>query len=127
MCFSWCICYAKLTSCTSRCTLHHGCIIQYGILCSNSRTKFKTGIKLNYFKENYIFICVLFLLQFQLTPIVMCTIFVLSGATYAITAPFVGRLCDKYVSPRILTLAGCWLVLIGCLLVGPAPFTDLKP
>jgi hypothetical protein len=52
----------------------------------------------------------------------LSVMFVISGAMYAISAPFIGQLCDKGVSPKILTMLGCAAIFVGCLLVGPAPF-----
>ncbi|XP_059490056.1 MFS-type transporter SLC18B1-like [Neocloeon triangulifer] len=64
--------------------------------------------------------------QFNLTEIWMSGMFVLSGAMYAISAPIIGFLCDRNVSPKLLSLIGCAAVFVGCLLVGPAPFFGIK-
>ncbi|XP_072764178.1 MFS-type transporter SLC18B1 [Anoplolepis gracilipes] len=60
--------------------------------------------------------------QFKLSPVVLGLMFVINGGTYAITAPAWGWLCDKYWHPKVATIAGCVLVMIGFSLVGPAPF-----
>ncbi|KAK1120385.1 hypothetical protein K0M31_012366 [Melipona bicolor] len=60
--------------------------------------------------------------QFKLSPIVLGLMFVINGGTYAITAPAWGWLCDKYSHPKVATVAGCVLVVVGFCLVGPAPF-----
>ncbi|XP_396217.2 MFS-type transporter SLC18B1 [Apis mellifera] len=60
--------------------------------------------------------------QFDLSPIVLGLMFVINGGTYAITAPAWGWLCDKHSHPKVATVAGCILVVIGFMLVGPAPF-----
>ncbi|EZA49851.1 hypothetical protein DMN91_006491 [Ooceraea biroi] len=60
--------------------------------------------------------------QFSLSPVILGLMFVINGGTYAITAPAWGWLCDKYWHPKIATIAGCVLVMIGFSLVGPAPF-----
>ncbi|KZC13443.1 PREDICTED: MFS-type transporter SLC18B1-like [Dufourea novaeangliae] len=60
--------------------------------------------------------------QFELSPVILGLMFVLNGATYAITAPAWGWLCDKHSHPKVATVAGCVLVCVGFSLVGPAPF-----
>ncbi|XP_076238345.1 MFS-type transporter SLC18B1 [Calliopsis andreniformis] len=60
--------------------------------------------------------------QFDLSPVVLGLMFVLNGGVYAITAPAWGWLCDKYSHPKVATVAGCLLVVVGFCLVGPAPF-----
>lgn len=60
--------------------------------------------------------------QFNLSPVVLGLMFVINGGTYALTAPVWGWLCDKYSHPKVATVAGCILVVIGFCLVGPAPF-----
>ncbi|KAF4522396.1 hypothetical protein B566_EDAN012979 [Ephemera danica] len=58
----------------------------------------------------------------QLEPLVLSSMFVLSGATYAVFAPLVGYLCDRVMHPRVLTIIGCALQILGAILIGPAPF-----
>lgn len=60
--------------------------------------------------------------QFKLSPVVLGLMFVINGGTYALTAPAWGCLCDKYSHPKVATVAGCFLVVVGFCLVGPAPF-----
>ncbi|XP_012219414.1 MFS-type transporter SLC18B1-like [Linepithema humile] len=60
--------------------------------------------------------------QFNLSPVVLGLMFVINGGTYAITAPAWGWLCDKYWHPKVATIAGSFLVMIGFCLIGPAPF-----
>ncbi|XP_076395815.1 MFS-type transporter SLC18B1 isoform X2 [Megachile rotundata] len=60
--------------------------------------------------------------QFDLSPVILGLMFVINGGTYAITAPAWGWLCDKYSHPKVATVAGCILVVVGFCLVGPAPF-----
>ncbi|PSN37320.1 MFS-type transporter SLC18B1 [Blattella germanica] len=60
--------------------------------------------------------------QFELSPVVLGLMFVINGGTYAITAPCWGWLCDKKMVPKIATVIGCLLIIVGFLLVGPAPF-----
>ncbi|CAK9807234.1 MFS-type transporter SLC18B1 [Anthophora plagiata] len=60
--------------------------------------------------------------SFNLSPVVLGLMFVINGGTYAITAPAWGWLCDKHSHPKVATVAGCILVVIGFCLVGPAPF-----
>ncbi|XP_015604899.1 MFS-type transporter SLC18B1 [Cephus cinctus] len=60
--------------------------------------------------------------QFNLSPVVLGLMFIINGGTYAITAPAWGWLCDKYSKPKVATVIGCVLVMVGFCLVGPAPF-----
>jgi MFS family permease len=60
--------------------------------------------------------------QFDLPPMVLGLMFVINGGTYALTAPCWGWLCDKKAMPKIATAMGCLLIIVGFLLVGPAPF-----
>ncbi|KOC69871.1 MFS-type transporter SLC18B1 [Habropoda laboriosa] len=60
--------------------------------------------------------------SFNLSPVVLGLMFVINGGTYAITAPAWGWLCDKHSHPKVATVAGCILVVVGFCLVGPAPF-----
>nr|CAD7574812.1 unnamed protein product [Timema californicum] len=65
--------------------------------------------------------------QFDLGPIMMGVMFVLSGAMYTITAPLVGRLCDTRVYPKKFIGIGSVLIIISYLLVGPFPYLPLEP
>nr|CAD7200107.1 unnamed protein product [Timema douglasi] len=65
--------------------------------------------------------------QFDLGPIMMGVMFVLSGAMYTITAPLVGRLCDTRVYPKKFISIGSVLIIISYLLVGPFPYLPLEP
>ncbi|XP_012275314.1 MFS-type transporter SLC18B1 [Orussus abietinus] len=60
--------------------------------------------------------------QFDLSPVVLGLMFVINGGIYALTAPVWGWLCDKHPKPKVATLIGCILVMIGFCLIGPAPF-----
>lgn len=60
--------------------------------------------------------------QFDLPPMILGLMFVINGGTYALMAPCWGWLCDKKVMPKIATATGCLLIIVGFLLVGPAPF-----
>lgn len=64
-------------------------------------------------------------LQFNLSPATLGLIFVISGATYAGTAPFVGMICDRRVNPRVMILIGSVFTVLSVFLVGPAPFLPL--
>ncbi len=63
--------------------------------------------------------------QFDLMPISMGLMFVIEGGIYAITAPVWGYLCDRKVQPKIVTLIGSIFIVVGFLLIGPAPFLPL--
>lgn len=60
--------------------------------------------------------------EFELSPVVVGLMFVINGGTYAMTAPAWGWFCDKHFHPKIATLIGCILVMLGFCLIGPAPF-----
>jgi hypothetical protein len=60
--------------------------------------------------------------QFNLSPVILGLMFVINGGTYALTAPCWGWLCDRKLMPKIVTATGCLLIIVGFLLVGPAPF-----
>nr|CAD7405068.1 unnamed protein product [Timema poppensis] len=65
--------------------------------------------------------------QFDLGPVMMGVMFVLSGAMYTITAPLVGRLCDTRVYPKKFISIGSALIIISYLLVGPFPYLPIEP
>jgi len=48
--------------------------------------------------------------------------FMVEGATYAIFSPIWGLLLDRGLSPHLTLLMGCFGVVIGFSLLGPAPF-----
>ncbi|XP_073985292.1 MFS-type transporter SLC18B1-like [Rhodnius prolixus] len=64
--------------------------------------------------------------QFELSSVILGLMFVINGGTYAVTAPCWGWLCDKKVMPKLCTFAGCLLLIVGFLLIGPAPFVYEK-
>ncbi|KAJ8673676.1 hypothetical protein QAD02_004938 [Eretmocerus hayati] len=60
--------------------------------------------------------------DFHLSPVTLGLMFVINGGTYALTAPAWGWLCDKHYNPKVATVAGCMLVMIGFGLIGPIPY-----
>ncbi|XP_046990959.1 MFS-type transporter SLC18B1-like [Schistocerca americana] len=60
--------------------------------------------------------------EFKLPPFALGFVFIISGGIYALTAPFVGRLCDKRIYPKKLMAVGNILIIISFSLIGPAPF-----
>jgi drug/metabolite transporter superfamily protein YnfA len=54
-------------------------------------------------------------------------VFLLYGGTQAIATPLWGMVLDKVTHCKFVTLAGSMLILTGYLLIGPAPFFDMKP
>ncbi|XP_034232465.1 MFS-type transporter SLC18B1-like [Thrips palmi] len=60
--------------------------------------------------------------SFKLSPVVLGLMFVINGGTYALTAPCWGMLCDRAMVPKVATICGCLLIIVGFSLVGPAPF-----
>ncbi|XP_054156784.1 MFS-type transporter SLC18B1-like [Oppia nitens] len=65
--------------------------------------------------------------RFNLSPIIMGCIFVISGGIYAITTPIWGRLCDKGFNPKKLCLFGSILSLVGFTFIGPLDFIAIEP
>lgn len=65
--------------------------------------------------------------QFHLAPAVLGLMFVINGGTYALTAPCWGWMCDgKRLQPKVATIIGCVLLILGFLIIGPAPFLHLE-
>ncbi|KAK0084730.1 hypothetical protein PV326_006183 [Microctonus aethiopoides] len=64
--------------------------------------------------------------QFNFSPVVLGLMFVINGGIYALSAPAWGWLCDRRLRPKVVTFAGCILVMIGFSLIGPAPFIPSK-
>lgn len=62
----------------------------------------------------------------ELTPFRMGLMFVLNGATYALSAPCWGWLCDHCLSPRSITAFGAVTVVVAFVFVGPMPFLPLN-
>ncbi|KAI1305388.1 MFS-type transporter SLC18B1 [Halotydeus destructor] len=65
--------------------------------------------------------------QFELTPLTTGSIFVVTGAVYALTSPLFGKLCDMGYDEKTICLMGCCLCVIGSLIIGPLPWFDLEP
>ncbi|KFM69104.1 MFS-type transporter, partial [Stegodyphus mimosarum] len=65
--------------------------------------------------------------QFNLKPVVLGTIFIITGGIYAITTPIWGRVCDKGASPLVVCIVGYIMTCIGILLIGPVPFIPFRP
>lgn len=63
--------------------------------------------------------------QFDLSPVAMGLMFIISGGTYAMIAPVVGRLCDRWIYPKQVIVFGCLLIMTSFMIVGPAPFLPL--
>lgn len=69
----------------------------------------------------------MFMLQFELSPVVLGVMFVINGGTYALTAPCWGWLVDKRCSAKYVTLVGALLLIISFHLIGPAPYFPSPP
>lgn len=66
--------------------------------------------------------------QFNLAPAILGLMFVINGGTYALTAPCWGWVCDSTrLNPKVATVIGCILLILGFLIIGPAPFFNLQP
>lgn len=59
--------------------------------------------------------------QFELAPIVVGAVFILTGTVYAVTSPIFGKLCDAGFDEKALMLTGSVLCVVGCLFIGPLP------
>lgn len=64
--------------------------------------------------------------QFDLGPILLGVVFVINGGIYALTAPVFGCMVDKFLSPKVCSTMGCFLVVVGFLIVGPASFLPIE-
>ncbi|CAB3368781.1 Hypothetical predicted protein [Cloeon dipterum] len=60
--------------------------------------------------------------QFNLSPVLMGFMFIISGAMYAMVAPFAGFLCDRGVGPKVLASVGNFCIAFSYFLIGPSPF-----
>lgn len=58
----------------------------------------------------------------NLAPSQVGFLFICHGGTYAICAPFSGRLCDKTKAPHIILLMGTVFNILSYSLIGPAPY-----
>lgn len=64
--------------------------------------------------------------QFDLGSVVLGLVFVINGGVYAATAPIFGTMIDRFLSPKVCSAIGCFLVVAGFLTVGPAPFFPVE-
>ncbi|CAH0558248.1 unnamed protein product, partial [Brassicogethes aeneus] len=64
--------------------------------------------------------------KFNLSPVVLGLMFVINGGIYALSAPVFGWLCDKFCTPKCVTIFGTILVAIAFCLIGPAPFIPVQ-
>jgi len=65
--------------------------------------------------------------QFSLTPTQASLLFVIDGGVYAIVTPIVGRYLDKGLDCKCVLLVGSAVILLGYLLLAPAPPFLLSP
>ena len=63
--------------------------------------------------------------DFNLTPLVVGSMFVISGGTYGFSAPLWGLICDRK-PPKCVTSVGAFCILIGFAIMGPLPFFHLE-
>lgn len=68
----------------------------------------------------------LFVSQFQLSSVEVGFVFIISGGTYALTAPFIGYVCEIGMNPKQIMIAGTVLTVISYSIVGPAPYMPLE-
>lgn len=64
--------------------------------------------------------------DFKLSVMNVGSIFIITGAIYALTTTIWGKLC-KFFDTRVLCLVGCCFCLAGFTIIGPLPFIDTKP
>ncbi|XP_013774744.1 MFS-type transporter SLC18B1-like isoform X2 [Limulus polyphemus] len=60
--------------------------------------------------------------QFDLQPVVLGTIFMITATIYVITTPVWGWLCDRGFDPKLLAVIGGVMCIVSLILIGPAPF-----
>lgn len=64
--------------------------------------------------------------QFELSIMIIGSIFIITGAIYALTTPIWGKLC-KHSDTRLLCLVGCIFCLVGFIIIGPLPAIQMEP
>lgn len=64
--------------------------------------------------------------QFELSVMIVGSIFIITGTIYAITTPLWGKLC-AYFDTRSLCLFGCVCCLLGFIIIGPLPIIPFEP
>jgi MFS family permease len=62
--------------------------------------------------------------DFHMTPMVIGSMFVISGGVYGFSAPLWGLMCDKR-PPKAVTFIGAILIAIAFCLLGPLPFLNI--
>ncbi|XP_073984851.1 MFS-type transporter SLC18B1-like isoform X2 [Rhodnius prolixus] len=62
---------------------------------------------------------------FQLSPVTNGLMFIISGGTYALTAPLVGRICDRWIYPKRVLGIGTLFIITSYIIIGPAPFLNI--
>ncbi|KAJ7334327.1 hypothetical protein OS493_014637 [Desmophyllum pertusum] len=65
--------------------------------------------------------------KFGLGPSKVGLLFLLCAGCYAVSAPLVGWICDKTGKTRVVIIIGAIFVIIGILLLAPAPFITFLP
>ncbi|XP_054157220.1 MFS-type transporter SLC18B1-like [Oppia nitens] len=65
--------------------------------------------------------------QFNLSPLLIGSIFIIFGATHAIITPIWGKLCENGISPKKLCIIGYLLCTVGYLFIGPQFFIPIEP
>ncbi|ODM97437.1 MFS-type transporter SLC18B1 [Orchesella cincta] len=61
------------------------------------------------------------LTQFGLNHFEVGLIYMLNGGVYALSAPFFGKFSEKSSQPKIFSVVGSFLTILGFLLIGPFP------
>ena len=62
----------------------------------------------------------------NLSPFYIGLMFIVNGLAYAVTAPMLGRACDKLPNAKLVTIFGATLQVLAFLLIGPAPFIPIS-
>ncbi|BES95382.1 solute carrier family 18, subfamily B, member 1 [Nesidiocoris tenuis] len=60
--------------------------------------------------------------EYGLSSIQNGLMFIISGGTYAVIAPGVGRLCDKWVYPKKMLTVGALFIVTSYVIIGPFPY-----
>ncbi|XP_054717117.1 MFS-type transporter SLC18B1-like [Uloborus diversus] len=65
--------------------------------------------------------------QFNLTPMIVGSIYLCLFLSYGISSPLSGRIADKWGKEFLLQSGGCLIMTISFVIIGPASFLDMTP
>ncbi|KAM3727752.1 MFS-type transporter SLC18B1 [Dirofilaria immitis] len=64
--------------------------------------------------------------SFKLTPSIIGLMFLFSGGTYTLTAPFWSIIIDKFNCSKAIIMFGIVAVIFSMIIIGPSPFLNAK-